>query len=84
MILQMAHGADAILKQPRQRSRSAGQKLRCVTKQTKILESKFKLKELKPEHIEKLSGNLVGSGSYGQCFHTCYRGIQVIVKQMTQ
>ena len=82
MMLQMARGADAILKQPGQRPRSAGQKLRCITKQTTKLESKFELKELKPEHIEYLSGNSVGSGSYGQCFHARYRGIEVIVKQM--
>ncbi|XP_068690623.1 fibroblast growth factor receptor 2-like [Montipora foliosa] len=40
------------------------------------------LKELMPEHLEYLSTHPVGSGSYGQCFHAHYRGIDVIVKQM--
>ena len=35
-----------------------------------------------PEHLEYLSTHPVGSGSYGQCFHAHYRGIDVIVKQM--
>ena len=25
----------------------------------------------------------VGSGSYGVCYHACYRGIEVVVKKIT-
>ena len=40
-------------------------------------------KELIPEHLEYLTQHSVGSGSFGQCFKASYRGIAVIVKQMT-
>ena len=46
-------------------------------------DSKFEPKELKPQHLEYLSENPVGCGSFGKCFHGRYRGIEVIVKQMT-
>ena len=44
--------------------------------------SNFEPKELRPENIEYVSKNPVGSGSFGQCFLARYRSIKVIVKQM--
>lgn len=42
----------------------------------------FEPKELRPENIEYVAKNPVGSGSFGQCFLARYRSIKVIVKQM--
>ena len=54
-----------------------------IAKQTTVnVDSKFEAKELKREHLEYSSENPVGCGSFGQCFHGRYRGIEVIVKQM--
>ena len=46
-------------------------------------DSSINIKELNPEHIVYMSENLVGSGSYGQCYRARYRGIEVLVKKMT-
>jgi len=43
---------------------------------------KLELKALIPEHIDYLPQDTVGGGSFGQCFHARYRGIDVVVKKM--
>lgn len=54
-----------------------------IAKKTRVnVDSKFEAKELRREHLEYSSENLVGCGSFGQCFHGHYRGIKVRVKQM--
>jgi len=40
-------------------------------------------KELDTDHLQYLSEHAVGSGSYGQCYHARYRGIEVVVKKMS-
>ncbi|XP_068760115.1 uncharacterized protein [Montipora capricornis] len=69
VMLQMARGAKAVEKKPR--------------KSTIPREYKACLKELDPDYLQLLSEHAVGSGSYRQCFHARYRGIEVIVKKMT-
>lgn len=51
-------------------------------KQIIVMEKRLTLKELEPAHIDYLSSEAVGSGSYGQCYRARYRGIDVIVKKM--
>ena len=53
-----------------------------VKKQLVVKEKKLELKELNPEHIDYLNQENIGSGSYGQCYHARYRGIDVVVKKM--
>ena len=79
-MIRMAVGAAAIVPQkPRERHQTS----LIAKKPTASNGSKFEPKELRPENIEFLSKNPVGSGSFGQCFLGRYRGIDVIVKQMT-
>lgn len=40
------------------------------------------LKELNPDNIKYSDKDPVGSGSYGECFHAHYRGIDVLLKRM--
>lgn len=79
-MIRMAVGADVIVPQkPRERHQTS-----LIAKKTTASNgSKFEPKELRPENIEFLSKTPVGSGSFGQCFLGRYRGIEVIVKQMT-
>ena len=79
-MIRMAVGAAAIVPQkPRERHQTS----LIARKPTASNGSKFEPKELRPENNEFLSKNPVGSGSFGQCFLGRYRGIDVIVKQMT-
>ena len=84
LMLQMARGADALplVTQP-QRGQSDHKQFSRTVKPIATKESKCVLKELSPGHLEYISEHAVGSGSYGQCFRARYRGIEVIVKQMT-
>lgn len=50
----------------------------CAAKDSE--DSKIGIKELNPEHLEHLSENAVGSGSYGQCYRAHYCCIEVLVK----
>ena len=90
-MLRMALGDDARRK-PTQHSRSflAQTTFQRIVSQKNIhfksmsdKEFKCNFKELIPEHLEYLTQHSVGSGSFGQCFKASYRGIAVIVKQMT-
>jgi len=80
LMVHMAVGADAVVAHKTQKPYESP-----IAKQTTIAKSgcKFERKELRPENIEYLSKNPVGSGSFGKCFLGRYRGIEVIVKQMT-
>ena len=51
-------------------------------KQLVVKERKLELNELNPEHIDNLNQESIGSGSYGQCYHARYRGIDIVVKKM--
>lgn len=53
-----------------------------VKKRLVVKEMKLELKELNPGHINYLNQESIGSGSYGQCYHARYRGIDVVVKKM--
>ena len=81
MLVHMAVGADAtVVQKPHKPTQNL-----MTAKQTTANSSgsKFEPKELRPENIQYVSNNPVGSGSFGQCFLGRYRGIEVIVKQMT-
>ena len=80
-MIQMAVGADAVVSQKPRGKRH--QTFLIGKKTTASNGSRFEPKELRPENIEYLSKNPVGSGSFGQCFLGRYRGFDVIVKQMT-
>ena len=90
-MLQMAFGDNARRK-PTQHSRPflAQTTFQRVVSQKNIhlksmsdKEFNCNFKELIPEHLEYPTQHSVGSGSFGQCFKASYRGIAVIVKQMT-
>ena len=85
VMFQMARGASFVEKKPRKSTVSEVHRLRrVITRNIQIpRESKACLKELDPDYLQLLSEHAVGSGSYGQCFHARYRGIEVIVKKMT-
>ncbi len=51
-------------------------------KRSATSECRTDLRELNPEYLEYLSGDQVGSESYGQCFCARYCNIDVLVKQM--
>ena len=77
----MAVGADAVVLQ---KPHGKCHQTFLIGKKTTVSNgSRFEPKELRPENIEYLSKNPVGSGSFGQCFLGRYRGFDVIVKQMT-
>lgn len=80
LMVHMAVGADAVVARKTQKPHQS-----LTAKQAATANSEYKVqsKELSPENIEYLSKNPVGSGSFGQCFLGRYRGIEVIVKQMT-
>ena len=46
------------------------------------LKEKSLINELEPGHIDYLSLDAVGSGSYRQCYRAHYRGINIVVKKM--
>ena len=81
MMVHMAVGANAVVVQ---KTKKPHQRLIAIQTIVATSECKFEPKELTRENIEYLSKNAVGSGSFGQCFLGRYRGIEVIVKQMTQ
>ena len=80
MMVHMAVGADAVVAH---KTKKRHQCLIAIQTTVAKSECKFEHKELMPENIEYLSKNPVGSRSFRQCFLGRYRGIEVIVKQMT-
>lgn len=83
VMLRMALRDNASLAQTSCGGRTARQKISHTVKWSARKELRCDLKELLPEHLEYLSEHSVGSGSYGQCFHAHYRGIDVVIKHMT-
>ena len=89
LLLQMARGGNVNSVFPPKRPPPHSETVNCnrnfgrIKKQRASEESKIDLKELNPEHLEYVSADLIGSGSYGQCFRARYRGIDVLLKKMT-
>lgn len=88
LMLQMASGADInfVFTQPKPKPSRSNVSLprgaRPANERVVQL-SKTDLKELNKYHLQYLSEHAVGSGSYGQCYRARYRGIEVIVKKMS-
>ncbi|XP_068735448.1 uncharacterized protein [Montipora capricornis] len=79
-----SHKADKDIAEPVSSHVQTQQLLPSLSRPTKLVvkERKLELKELNPEHIDYLNQESIGSGSYGQCYHARYRGIDVVVKKM--